>query len=177
MSTTHLRLIHRLMAEAEAQGLPLWLQGGWALDARLRRITREHEDLDLAFPQERRAEFTALLASLGGGAIEETQYGFLIPLEGILLDAEPCVRTGEAYELEGLPPGSCPWDKQGSLEGQPVRCVSWEAILWDYFHYRLEVPQSSWRAKDFASYSLARAAFGEAETDRLHQRFKAQQEI
>ncbi len=61
--------IQQLMAAAEARNLPLWLQGGWAIDARLGRITREHGDVDLAFPGERQAEFIGLLLALGGGMI------------------------------------------------------------------------------------------------------------
>ncbi|WP_442933064.1 hypothetical protein, partial [Microcoleus sp. herbarium7] len=49
-----------------------------------------------------------LLQSIGGGAIEETDYGFLMTLDGVLIDCEPCVRVGENYELEGLPAGTCP---------------------------------------------------------------------
>lgn len=175
MNTRHIRLIHRLFGQAEARNLPLWLQGGWAVDARLRRVTREHGDVDIAFPEERRAEFVALLRPLGAGVIEETDYGFLVHVDGILLDCEPCVRAGEVYELEGLPPGSCPWEKEGNLEGQPVRCVSWAALLWDYFHYRLEVPPSEWRPQDFEGYALIRAALGDAEVERLQGLFETQQ--
>jgi aminoglycoside 2''-adenylyltransferase len=174
MNTQHITLIHRLFAAAETINLPLWLQGGWAIDGKLDRITREHQDVDVAFPADRRAEFISLLQSLGGSAIEETDYGFLITLDGILVDCEPCLRSGENYELEGLPGGTCPWEKQGIIAGKYIRCVSWEAILWDYFYYLEEVPQSSWRSQDFESYTLVRASFGDAASNRLHQQFKEQ---
>jgi len=165
MNTRHIVIIDRLFTTAETIDLPLWLQGGWAIDAKLHRITREHQDIDLAFPAERRAEFISLLQSLGGGTIEETDYGFLIAVDGILVDCEPCVRVGDNYEVEGLPPGTCPWEKQGSIAGKFYRCNSWEVMLWDYFYYLVEVPQSSWRAHDFDSYALVRASFGEAASD------------
>lgn len=167
-------LIHRLFATAETINLPLWLQGGWAIDAKLHRITREHQDIDVAFPAERQAEFISLLQSLGGGAITETDYGFLITLDGVIIDCEPCVLIGENYELEGLPAGTCPWEKQGHIAGQFLRCTSWEAILWDYFYYLEEVPQSSWRAQDFESYALVKASFGDAASARLHEQFQEQ---
>ncbi len=174
MNTQHIAFIHRLFAAAETINLPLWLSGGWAIDGKLDRITREHQDIDIAFPAERSSEFVSLLQSLGGGAIEEIDYGFLIVVDGILIDCEPCVRTGETYELEGLPPGTCPWEKQGRIAEESLRCVSWEAILWDYFYYLEEVPQSSWRSQDFESYALARASFGDAASDCLHKQFKEQ---
>lgn len=108
MNTQHIALIHRLFAAAETIDLPIWLQGGWAIDAKLHRVTREHQDIDIAFPTERKAEFLSLLRSLGGSAIEKTDYGFLITLNEILFDCEPCVLTGGVYELEALPPDTCP---------------------------------------------------------------------
>lgn len=166
-------LLHHLLRTAETQELPLWLSGGWAIDARLGRITRPHEDIDITFPAERRDELLALLDALGGGPIEATDYGFLITVNGILLDCEPCVRVGDVYELEGPPPGTCPWEPQGMIAGVAVRCVSWEAILWDYFYYLDEVPLAEWRPKDHLSYTLARGAYGAAATDALQRRFKA----
>lgn len=174
MNTQHIALIHRLFATAETINLPLWLQGGWAIDGKLKRVTREHQDIDIAFPAERQAEFISLLQSFGSSAIEETDYGFLTTVDGVLVDCEPCVRIGDAYELEGLPPGTCPWEKQGSIAKEFLRCTSWEAILWDYFYYLEEVPQSSWRPDDFESYALARASFGKTELDQLHKQFKEQ---
>jgi 2''-aminoglycoside nucleotidyltransferase len=61
--------LHHLLHTAEARGLPLWLSGGWAIDARMGRITREHGDIDLAFPGERRTDLLALLRDVGGGSI------------------------------------------------------------------------------------------------------------
>lgn len=177
MNTQHIALIHRLFSAAETIKLPLWLQGGWAIDGKLHRITREHQDIDIAFPAERKTEFISLLQLFGGGAIEETDYGFLITVDGVLVDCEPCVPIGDHYELEGLPPGTCPWEKQGNIAREFLRCISWEAILWDYFYYLEEVPQSCWRPHDFESYALARASFGTTESDFLHKQFKEQYRI
>lgn len=173
MNTQHIALIHRLFTAAETIDLPIWLQGGWAIDGKLHRVTREHQDVDVAFSSERRAEFLSLLRALGGNAIEETDYGFIVALDEVVVDCEPCVRTGGVYELEGLPPGTCPWEKQGNIAGESLRCTSWEAILWDYFYYLEEVPQSSWRSQDFESYALAKASFGDAASERLYEQFKA----
>jgi hypothetical protein len=45
MNTQHIVLIDRLFTAAETIDLPLWLPGGWAIDAKLHRITREHQDI------------------------------------------------------------------------------------------------------------------------------------
>jgi lincosamide nucleotidyltransferase A/C/D/E len=41
--------IFRLLEES---GVPVWLDGGWGIDALLKRETREHRDLDLIVPAE-----------------------------------------------------------------------------------------------------------------------------
>ena len=41
--------IFRLLEES---GVPVWLDGGWGIDALLKRETREHQDLDLIIPVE-----------------------------------------------------------------------------------------------------------------------------
>jgi 2''-aminoglycoside nucleotidyltransferase len=130
MISRHIELICRLFSAAEKIRLPLWLQGGWAIDARLHRVTRAHEDIDTAFPLERKSAFLPLLESLGGKVTEETDYGVLATSDNTLIDCESCIRVGECYELEGLPQGTCPWEKQGSILGQAIRCTSWQAVLW-----------------------------------------------
>src|SRR5689334_5723973 len=88
-------VIRALFDRAEASGFPLWLESGWAIDARLGRITRAHEDVDVVYPKEREGDYLALLRSLGFGEREDTGYGFLISREGVLLDTEPCYRSGD----------------------------------------------------------------------------------
>jgi aminoglycoside 2''-adenylyltransferase len=141
-----------VLARAEAQNLPLWLESGWAVDAGLGNITRQHGDIDLAFPAERQDEFITLLQSMGCDLIEMNDYGFLVQVRGVLLDCEPCVLRGDVYELEGYPPGSCPWEKQGVILGEKVRCLSWETIFWEYLYYLEEVPKAQWRDYDYSSF-------------------------
>jgi aminoglycoside 2''-adenylyltransferase len=115
-----------------------------------------------------------LLDSLGGVITEQTSYGFLAQMQSVLLDCELCICVGEGYELEGLPPGTCPLEPTGGLDGKLLRCTSWEAILWDYFYYIEEVSQSEWRPKDFSSFALAKESFGETATQSLQEQFKQQ---
>jgi 2''-aminoglycoside nucleotidyltransferase len=177
MNDLHIQLIHQLFLEADKINLPLWLQGGWAIDAKLNRITREHEDIDIAYPSDRSADFLSLLDDFGCVVTEQISYGFLANRQGILLDCEPCIRIEDQYELEDLPPGTCPLEPTGSLGGKLLRCTSWETILWDYFYYIEEVPQSEWRPKDFSSFAIAKASFGETATGILHEQFKQQYSI
>jgi len=162
-----------LLDEAEAVALPLWLQGGWAIDARLGRVTRVHEDVDLAVPGDRLKEFRAVLNGLGAGVPEAVKYGFLVRIGDVLFDCEPCMPCGTAYELDGVPPGACPDRVEGVLQGRPVRCVSWAAIAWDYFHYLDEVHFDRWPAKDRESYALLRRTIGDPEVESLLARYRS----
>lgn len=173
MNEAHIKWIHTLLASAGARGLPLWLESGWAVDARLNRITREHEDIDLAVPLDRIEMFKDMLRSFGADGFEAMDYGFLVRLDGILLDCEPCVLIDGCYELDGVPRGACPDEKQGVIDGVPVRCTSWAAILWEYFHYLQEVAYSRWPPKDRAGYRLVREVVGDSETERLHGLFRS----
>ena len=174
MNDLHLALLGSLLQAADRRGLPLWIGGGWAIDARLGRITRSHDDLDLTFPGERRAEFEEVIAQLGGRVDEETEYGFLAEMRGVLLDCEPAWWTGGSYELTGAPRGACPERPEGQLGDLRLRCSSWEAVAWDYFWYEEEVPVSQWPAKHHHSYALVRAALGEEALARLRAAFDAQ---
>ncbi|MFY9865967.1 MAG: hypothetical protein WAK58_19310, partial [Trebonia sp.] len=41
-----LRAIRKVIAVTQSPGIPVWLFGGWGLDARIGRITREHGDVE-----------------------------------------------------------------------------------------------------------------------------------
>ena len=41
-----LRVIRKVLAVTQSAGIPVWLFGGWGLDARIGRITREHGDVE-----------------------------------------------------------------------------------------------------------------------------------
>jgi len=173
MNKAHIALIHDLFAETEEKNLPLWLESGWAIDAKLQEITREHDDIDLAFPIDRQSQFIAILQKFGSRNLEKTDYGFLIHVREILLDCEPCYRHGGNYELKEVPAGSCPWEKQGMIKAVELRCTSWEAILWEYFFYRDEQPQSSWSQKNLDSYALVCQVLGDAKIKELHRLYRS----
>lgn len=60
-----LRLIRRFGAVMEAAGLPFWLFGGWGLDARLGRITREHDDIEFWVEREQGGRSKSVLVEAG----------------------------------------------------------------------------------------------------------------
>ena len=45
-ASTQLRTIHHVVRVLRAVGISAWLFGGWGLDARIGRITRDHNDIE-----------------------------------------------------------------------------------------------------------------------------------
>lgn len=54
-----------------AAGIPIWLDGGWGIDALLGRQTRWHNDLDIVLALEHASEVQRLLAAHGFQLIEQ----------------------------------------------------------------------------------------------------------
>ena len=55
----------RLVGLFEVEGLRVWLDGGWGVDALLERQTREHDDLDLVSELADSERVIALLEAAG----------------------------------------------------------------------------------------------------------------
>jgi aminoglycoside 2''-adenylyltransferase len=164
----HVHAIEELFEAAEEHDLPLWLESGWAIDARMGRVTRAHADVDIAFPDQRRDDYIDLLDRLRYGAHEFLEYGFLSLRGEVLLDSEPCFPAyDQGYGFPGFPSGSCPHAKEGSINGYAIRCLSWEAIFVELLEYADEVPRALWRAKDHVSWEIARAHVPQDVQERL----------
>jgi aminoglycoside 2''-adenylyltransferase len=158
---THLAAIRELFDAAEARGMPLWLENGWAIDARLGRITRPHDDVDVAFPKHREGEYREFLESLGYGGHEFLEYGFLSWRGQVCIDSEPCQLVRGGYSFEGFPADSCPGDKEGVIQGFPIRCVSWETLYFETLGYLQTIPETQWRSKDFENRRMIEANLDE----------------
>jgi lincosamide nucleotidyltransferase A/C/D/E len=53
------------IAMLEADGIDVWLDGGWGVDALLEHQTREHDDLDIVVELEHASRVIELLDGLG----------------------------------------------------------------------------------------------------------------
>src|SRR5690349_13019823 len=64
-----LRVIRRVVAVLRAEGISAWVFGGWGLDARIGRITREHGDVEFWVERIHAARSKALIEGIGGTAL------------------------------------------------------------------------------------------------------------
>jgi lincosamide nucleotidyltransferase A/C/D/E len=138
----------------EGQGLQVWLDGGWGVDALVGRQTRMHHDLDIAIVL---AEVGAVVASLAnrGYNVHDDEMPTRLDLrdEGDhRVDLHPLTfdESGNGrqqlqdgrfgvYSAEGL-------TGVGSVGGRPVRCLSRELQL--RFHSGYELDENDRRDVD-----------------------------
>ena len=67
--TAQLRIIKAVVNALDAAGLSAWLFGGWGLDARIGRITREHGDVEFWVERVHADRSKALLVGSGATAL------------------------------------------------------------------------------------------------------------
>ena len=166
-----LRVIRTVTAALQAAGISAWLFGGWGLDARIGRITREHGDVEFWVERIDAERSKAVLTGAGATALttqppEESCEFTLddVPFSTAYFDRQP---DGSSIQLLGrfsdwlFPPGSF-GDEHVMLDGTPVLAMSVPGMLAmkeQYPHLRNGRP---WRQKDIADIEILRAlAFGQ----------------
>jgi lincosamide nucleotidyltransferase A/C/D/E len=126
-----------LLACLEASGISVWVDGGWGIDALLRKQTRDHDDLDLIVRLGDVARLQARLAERGYTAVQgapPTSFE-LVDAQGHQVDVHPVsfTPTGEGvYKLESgedwVYPASA-FTGTGSILGREVACLTPEVAL------------------------------------------------
>jgi aminoglycoside phosphotransferase (APT) family kinase protein len=135
----------RIVSLLEANGLAVWLDGGWGVDALAGRQTRPHQDLDLAIALAEAGAVIRLLAGLGYAVFEDEMPTRLdlrdaadrrVDLHPLTFDAtgnglqQLQDGTFGTYTAEGL-------TGQGTVGQRPVPCLS--AALQLRFHTGYEL--------------------------------------
>lgn len=65
----------------EENGVHIWIDGGWGVDALLEEQTREHADLDIAIDHEHEAKMKELLAERGYKVVmtnDKTEWNYVL---------------------------------------------------------------------------------------------------
>jgi len=137
-TTAQLRLIRAVTNALGAVGIPAWLFGGWGLDARIGRITREHGDVEFWVERGDAERSKAVLVGAGATALTtqppEESCEFIwdvVDFSTAYFDRQP---DGSSIQLLGrfsdwlFPPGSF-GDEPGTLDGTPVPAMSISGML------------------------------------------------
>lgn len=145
----------------ERDGIGVWIDGGWGVDALLGRETREHDDLDLVAELRHSSPIIELLRRLGyqlvaGGAPESF---VLVDGAGRQVDVHPVTfddQGGGVYEMEGGRSWTYPaegFSGRGTVAGRPVHCLSPEVQVLVHAGYELT-------SKDHEELRLLHEDFG-----------------
>jgi lincosamide nucleotidyltransferase A/C/D/E len=154
------RKLLAIIALLEADGIDVWLDGGWGVDALLEHQTREHDDLDLVLELEHASRVIELLESLGYFLVAGTppKSFAMVDSRGCQVDVHPVTFNaggGGVYQMddgtEWVYPGQG-FTGRGSVDERPVRCLSPEAQVLVHAGYELT-------QKDYLELYLLRERF------------------
>lgn len=160
-----LNVIHKIIDVTQGAGIPVWLFGGWGLDARIGRITRLHGDVEFWVERIHAERSKVVLVEAGAVALTtqppEEACEFVwgeIPFSTAYFDRK---RDGSFAQLLGrfsdwrLPPGSF-GDEPGILDGVRVPAMSVAGML----AMKEQFPSLSngrpWRQKDIGDIEILR---------------------
>ena len=146
----------------ESLGIKIWIDGGWGVDALLGRQTRPHKDLDIAIQQKDVSTLREILGAQGYKEIkleEARPHNFVlgddkgheIDVHVIVIDDKGNGVYGPAKDGVMYPAASL--TGTGTINGQPVRCISPEWMI--KFHSGYELKE-----KDFNDVSALCDKFG-----------------
>ncbi len=166
-STTQsqLQTIHRVLGVLSGAGIPVWLFGGWGLDARIGRITRRHGDIEFWVPRTHAVHSRAALVAAGSTALDtqppEEACEFV--WDGVAFSTACFDRAadGTFYQPLGrwsdwiFPAGSFGTDP-GTLDGTPVPVMSAAGMLAMKEQYPSLRNGRPWRDKDIADIAVLR---------------------
>ena len=160
-----LRVIRKVVAAMRAADVPAWLFGGWGLDARIGRITREHGDVEFWVERIHAERSKAALVETGATPLatqppEESCEFVLddVPFSTAYFDRWP---DGSFSQPEGrfsdwlFPPGSF-GDEPVALDGTPVLAMSVAGMLAMKEQYPRLRNGRPWRPKDVSDIEILR---------------------
>ncbi|MGS0688489.1 nucleotidyltransferase domain-containing protein [Nakamurella sp. GG22] len=136
-----------------AAGVVVWLDGGWGVDANLRRQTRAHADIDIVLEERDLAVAVAVLADRGYRPVPRDDAkpwnfvlgdddGHLVDFHAIRIGADGAGRYGPPERTEDVVPVAAR-SGRGSVVGRAVRTISPEFQV--AFHTGYQPDENDWR--------------------------------
>ncbi len=172
-----LRVIRKVIAVMRAADISAWLFGGWGLDARIGRITREHGDVEFWVERIHAERSKAVLVGAGATALatQPPEEACEFTLDDVLFSTAYFDRRPDGSFSQPLgrwsdwlfPPGSF-GDEPVTLDGTPVLAMSVSGMLAmkeQFPHLRNGRP---WRQKDIADIEILRGLASGGEDRRPH---------
>ena len=145
-----------------AQGVRVWLDGGWAVDACLGSQTRRHSDLDIVIEERDVQKVTAVLQRLGYAPVprpDTRAWNFVLGDEaGRQIDFHVVVLDDHGRGIYGPPESKEHYPAEaltgkGAVKGRAMDCIEPEWLV--RFHTGYPVDETDW-----ADVSALCARFG-----------------
>jgi hypothetical protein len=169
-----LRVIRNVISVMQAANISAWLFGGWGLDARIGRITREHGDVEFWVERIHAERSKAALVGAGAAALttqppaEACEFTWDdVPFSTAYFDrqadgsfSQPLGRWSDWL----FPPGSF-GDEPGVLDGTPVLAMSVCGMLAMKEQFPNLRNGRPWRQKDIADIEILRGLAAEKRAD------------
>lgn len=139
----------------EENGVQVWIDGGWGVDALLEKQTRPHKDLDIALEWKDVPKLRELLSKRGYKQIrEDNKWNFVLADEkGHEIDVHAVIYDEQGNFVDGIEYPKESLTGTGKIAGQTVRCVSVEYTI--KFHSGYELKE-----KDYQGVSALCEKFG-----------------
>ena len=117
----------RIIDLAEIAGIPIVIDGGWAVDAYLGWQTRAHSDLDVAINQQYLPRFLGILSRLGYGHVardDQWEHNFVLEDgSGHQVDIHSYIRNEQGQIVGGVEYPGDSLTGQGKIGHAKVRCI------------------------------------------------------
>ena len=135
-----------LYSKVSNLGVPVWIDGGWAVDALLGEQTRLHQDLDIVIQEK---DLPALRRLLGEEGYEDVKRNDTTPWNFVLgddkgheVDVHAFVYDSDGNGVYGprgvtYPPAAL--SGTGTIDGQVVSCISAESLVKFHTGYALQM--------------------------------------
>ena len=130
----------------KVQGIEVWIDGGWAVDACLGVQTRPHSDLDIVIGERHVGAADRLLRAAGYGPVarDDTRaWNYVLGDEaGHEIDFHVVVLDGDGNGVYGRPENDDRYPAtalsgRGTIDGRPVACTTPEWLLASHSGYEI----------------------------------------
>jgi lincosamide nucleotidyltransferase A/C/D/E len=125
-----------------ANGIEVYVDGGWCVDALVGRQTREHLDLDVAMPHAYEKLLRALLHERGFAETrrdDSWECNFVLENpEGLLLDVHTYELDENGRNIFGVPYVGADLTGSGTVNGYPLKCICAESTMKFHTGYPLD---------------------------------------
>ncbi len=159
-----LRVIHLVVGALSAVGVRAWLFGGWGLDARIGRITRDHRDIEFWVGRPDAARSKAALVDAGATALStqppeeacEFTWGGVDFSTAYFKRREDGTIALEGRWSDWVFPADSFGEVPGLLDGLPVPAMSIAGMLAMKEQFPALRNGGPWRHKDISDIAVLR---------------------